>query len=79
MDFLIEDDNRRTDMKAFDIFTLTIKYLKEQIFTRLNRMCDVGTDDIHYVLTVPAIWDVQSKYFMKKAAEKVYILTFLSY
>lgn len=38
-------------------------------------------DDIHWVITVPAIWDLRSKEFMRKAAEKVrfnkYIMSFL--
>jgi hypothetical protein len=31
----------------------------------------VTNEDIHWVITVPAIWDLKAKQFMKDAAEKV--------
>lgn len=59
-------------MKAFDIFSFAIKYLKDQaIGSLVKTLKNVETNDIHYVLTVPAIWDDQAKMFMRKAAEKV--------
>lgn len=59
-------------MKALDIFSFAIKYLKDQAIGRLVKtLKNVETNDIHYVLTVPAIWDDQAKIFMRKAAEKV--------
>lgn len=30
-------------------------------------------DDFHWVLTVPAIWDLKAKQFMRDAAEKVHV------
>ncbi|CAC5355530.1 unnamed protein product [Mytilus coruscus] len=58
-------------MKTFDIFSFAIKYLKDQAFGRLVKaLKNVETNDIHYVLTVPAIWDDQAKIFLRKAAEK---------
>lgn len=59
-------------MKAIDIFAFAIKYLKDQAIGKLiTSLKKVETKDIHYVLTVPAIWDDQSKIFMRKAAEQV--------
>lgn len=59
-------------MPAVDIFSHAIKYLKDHL---LNEHEGRGTSikdlDIHWVLTVPAIWDDPAKQFMRKAAEKV--------
>lgn len=71
LDTTIKDQNGM-HMKAFDIFSFAIKYLKDQAIGRLVKtLKNVETNDIHYVLTVPAIWDDQAKIFMRKAAEKV--------
>ncbi|CAG2202055.1 unnamed protein product [Mytilus edulis] len=43
-------------MKAFDIFSFAIKYLKDQaIGSLVKSLKNEETNDIHYVLTVPAI------------------------
>jgi hypothetical protein len=43
-------------MKAFDIFTAAIKYLKEQMLAQLQRSLKGTTiEHVHFVLTVPAI------------------------
>lgn len=70
MDSLIKDESG-FKMKAFDIFTFAIKYLKDQTINKLKRtLTDVDIADIHYVLTVPAIWEDKAKMFMRKSAEK---------
>lgn len=59
-------------MKAVDVFAAVIKFFKESI---LNRLLDghggkaFSDKDIHWVLTVPAIWDLKAKQFMRDAAE----------
>ncbi|CAC5355526.1 unnamed protein product [Mytilus coruscus] len=64
-------DQNGVEMKAIDIFAFAIKYLKDQAIGKLVKsLKNVETKDIHYVLTVPAIWDDQSKIFMRKAAEQ---------
>eukprot|EP00105_Crassostrea_gigas_P014861 XP_011431681.1 PREDICTED: heat shock 70 kDa protein 12A isoform X2 [Crassostrea gigas] len=59
------------EMLAVDVFSHAIKYLKDHL---LKEHKDRGTSikdlDIHWVLTVPAIWDDPAKQFMRKAAEK---------
>ncbi|CAC5408686.1 unnamed protein product [Mytilus coruscus] len=58
-------------MKALDVFCIAIKYLKEQVIRKIQRRCMGATDDdVRFVLTVPSIWSVQAKIFMKAAAEK---------
>ncbi|XP_052798572.1 heat shock 70 kDa protein 12A-like [Mya arenaria] len=65
----IEDEHGKR-MKAIDVFSICIKYLAEE-FTKLgrNRIPDLTEDDVHWVLTVPAIWSDSSKQFMRVAAE----------
>jgi len=73
MDTLIKDVNG-VEMKAFDIFTVAIKYLKEQMLAMLqSRIKGTTIKDVHFVLTVPAIWEDQSKIFMRRAAEQVIV------
>jgi hypothetical protein len=73
MDTTIEDVNG-VEMKAFDIFTAAIKYLKEQMLAQLQRsLMKITMKDVHFVLTVPAIWEDHSKMFMRRAAEEVIV------
>ncbi|CAC5426153.1 unnamed protein product [Mytilus coruscus] len=69
---LIKDQNGE-EMKALDIFAIAIEYLNKQVIGKLNTLerLNVRTQDLHYVITVPAIWDDQEKMFMRKAAEQV--------
>ncbi|XP_056010525.1 uncharacterized protein LOC125681968 isoform X4 [Ostrea edulis] len=57
-------------MKAIDLFSIAIGFLKEEctdLLTKKNMM--VADDEIQWILTVPAIWDEFAKQFMRKAAE----------
>ncbi|XP_071127599.1 heat shock 70 kDa protein 12A-like [Mytilus edulis] len=75
VDTLIKDQNGE-EMKALYIFAHAIQYLKDQLIIKLRKSFkNLDTKDIHYVITVPAIWDDQSKIFMRKAAELVKIKT----
>ena len=59
-------------MNALTVFTMSIKYLKEHLLNTLgNRASGVTDKDVHWVLTVPAIWNDNAKQFMREAAEKV--------
>ncbi|CAC5355529.1 unnamed protein product [Mytilus coruscus] len=70
MDSLIKDESG-FKMKALDIFTFAIKYLKDQTINKLKRtLTDVDIADIHYVLPVPAIWEDKAKMFMRKSTEE---------
>ncbi|XP_063414135.1 heat shock 70 kDa protein 12A-like [Mytilus trossulus] len=58
-------------MKALDVFCISIKYLKEEMIKKLqSRLMGTKEEDVQYVLTVPAIWADQAKFFMRKAAEE---------
>jgi molecular chaperone DnaK (HSP70) len=53
---------------------LSIKYLKDDLIESSGkRLADskIRDSDIHWVLTVPAIWNDAAKQFMREAAEQV--------
>ncbi|XP_076071251.1 heat shock 70 kDa protein 12A-like [Mytilus galloprovincialis] len=72
---IIEDSREAgNSMKAVDVFAAVIKYFKDHL---LRNFKDRNKDkeyfvnnDIHWVITVPAIWDFKAKQFMKSAASK---------
>ena len=70
-------------MKAIDVFTEAIRYIKSHLLGVLNdpdRQKQIKIEketDIHWVLTVPAIWNDLSKKFMREAANKVIPLAHL--
>lgn len=67
-DMMLEDINGKK-MKAIDVFSECIRYLKEHMFqSMVDKIPDIQQTDITYVLTVPAIWDDSAKQFMRKAA-----------
>jgi molecular chaperone DnaK (HSP70) len=68
---MVKDDEGR-EVPALDIFSMVIKYLKKHLLDTLEtRGTGLDNNDIHWVLTVPAIWTEPAKQFMREAAEKV--------
>jgi len=58
-----------------EIFAHGIRYLKNQLKNSLHlRGFEVHDSEIHWVLTVPAIWNDSAKQFMREAAQDVSIL-----
>lgn len=74
-DMQIEDILGKS-MPAIDVFAAAIKYIKSHLMGVLNDKERKGnadtmtTKDIHWILTVPAIWDDLAKTFMRNAAQK---------
>lgn len=66
-------DIRGRKLPAMKVFTSAIEYLKNHLLDHLKeRFIDhFKTDDIYWVLTVPAIWNDKGKLFMRSAAQKV--------
>lgn len=64
-------------MKAVDVFAAVIKYFKDHLLKYFKDRNDdkeyFDNNDIHWVITVPAIWDLKAKQFMKDAADKVLV------
>ncbi|XP_053395912.1 heat shock 70 kDa protein 12B-like [Mercenaria mercenaria] len=63
-------------LPAKRVFSMIIKFLKEDLLTECNRqLADAVTDnDIRWVLTVPAIWNDVAKQFMRESAMTAGIL-----
>jgi hypothetical protein len=59
-------------MDAMKVFTASIKYLKDHLISYCaNQQTGLKEEEIHWVLTVPAIWSDPAKKFMREAAEEV--------
>ncbi|KAH3843669.1 hypothetical protein DPMN_117196 [Dreissena polymorpha] len=77
-DMVIEDILGKK-MEAIEIFSHAIRFIKTEVMNTLTdkkQMADMGDfgisseTDVHWVLTVPAIWNDLSKKFMRDAATK---------
>ena len=56
-------------MSARLVISLAIKYLRQHLLDQfIQRNIGVDHDEIHWVLTVPAIWNDACKQFMRDAA-----------
>ncbi|XP_060567544.1 heat shock 70 kDa protein 12A-like, partial [Ruditapes philippinarum] len=69
---MIEDASGKK-LKAKTVFALSMKYHKDDLIEiSKKRIADDGirNSDIHWVLTVPAIWNDAAKQFMREAAEE---------
>lgn len=63
------EDNLKNKFPAIQVFSFSIKALKDHLETLLeNQGIDVKSDEIKWVLTVPAIWPDSAKQFMREAA-----------
>ena len=63
-------------VKAITVFTHAIRFLKTDLEHLLDsRGTGFMAEDIHWMLTVPAIWEDQAKQFMREAAQRVIIIS----
>ena len=60
-------------LPAMKVFELAIKYLKDDLLAASTYKLSGGLQesDIHWTLTVPAIWSERAKQFMREAAVQV--------
>ena len=70
---LILEDDSGHPMNAMKVFSESIKYFKDH-FVEKNAHFKLEETDVHWVLTVPAIWKDNAKQFMREAAEQVFVL-----
>ncbi|XP_071139076.1 heat shock 70 kDa protein 12A-like [Mytilus edulis] len=68
---MVLEDVRGQPLPAIDVFSLSIKALKDHL-TSTVEIKNIKLDDrkTKWVLTVPAIWTDTAKQFMRKSAEK---------
>lgn len=67
-------DTQNREFSAITVFSLSIKFMKDQIVAVVGSKFHLKEDSIWYVLTVPAIWSDNAKDFMRKAAIRADIL-----
>uniref|UniRef100_A0A8C6UUK4 Heat shock 70 kDa protein 12B n=1 Tax=Neogobius melanostomus TaxID=47308 RepID=A0A8C6UUK4_9GOBI len=75
-DLMIKDVNKKS-MSAMKVFSAALHFLKEDALKTLDKeIQDLDLDllDFTWVLTVPAIWDIPARQFMREAAEQLYII-----
>ncbi|KAH3831105.1 heat shock 70 kDa protein 12A-like [Dreissena polymorpha] len=65
----IQDDKGKA-LPAIDVFGKVIWYLKDHLMKAMKKKNNVENKDIHWIITVPAIWTDSSKQFMREAAYK---------
>lgn len=73
-DHMIPDISGEKELPARDIFSHGIKFLRDHLIkhAKTKGVYDAISDDryVHWVLTVPAIWNDSAKQFMREAAQK---------
>lgn len=67
------------ELPAVNVFACAIKYLKDRLLDDINNMGfgSLESNEIIWVLAVPAVFDDTAKMFMREAAEKVSITKIL--
>jgi len=79
------EDILEKKMKAIDIFTHALAFIKERVLQEVVRdqsydqIQVIEEKDIYWILTVPAIWSDLAKTFMRTAATNVSTCPFFQY
>ncbi|KAK3604536.1 hypothetical protein CHS0354_000358 [Potamilus streckersoni] len=69
-------DETGKKMPALQVFSLSIQCLMSHLMKMLDKQgTGVKKEEIHWVITVPAIWNDSAKQFMRTAAEETGILS----
>lgn len=69
----IEDATGKT-LSAKLVFSMAIKFLHDDVMETIRQGMtgeELTEKDVHWVITVPAIWSDVAKQFMREAAEEV--------
>ncbi|XP_060591180.1 heat shock 70 kDa protein 12A-like [Ruditapes philippinarum] len=69
------EDETGKKLPAMRVFSLSIDFLRKDVLDTLSNHIDgiFIASDIHWVLTVPAIWNDAAKQFMREAAQQAQI------
>ena len=71
---MVLDDENGRQLDAITVFSLAIRCLKDDLISECKQQIvdgNISNNDIHWVITVPAIWNEAAKQFMREAADKV--------
>lgn len=69
-------DHMGKPLAALEVFSKSLEYMKEMVLEKIQEKYEdlvIKEERIHWIVTVPAIWDEFAKQFMREAAEKVNI------
>ncbi|XP_052078814.1 heat shock 70 kDa protein 12A-like [Mytilus californianus] len=71
----VKNVEKRKKMKAVDVFAAVIGYFRDQLLGDIKDTSEKWFTGKHvqWVITVPAIWDLRAKQFMRDAAKKAEI------
>ena len=66
-----------TVFPALTVFSEAIKYLGSHLLEQLNTELgsEIKQEQVKWVLTVPAIWSDQAKFFMREAMYEVFSIS----
>lgn len=73
--FMISDVTGKK-VPAMKVFSISIKYLKDEMIEKMNKQISSGKisiKDIEFILTVPANWGEKARFIMEEAAIEVRI------
>lgn len=82
------EDHLGKPLAALEVFSKSLAYMKEEVLKKLKSTLEekeeyrdilISSENIHWIVTVPAIWDDYAKKFMRDAAEKVNIPSLIYY
>nr|XP_034300349.1 heat shock 70 kDa protein 12A-like isoform X2 [Crassostrea gigas] len=65
-------DIKNKELPAVDVFAAVFQYFRDNLHKKINcrNVEDFTYDNVYWVITVPDIWDLKAKQFMRKATEK---------
>ncbi|KAL3878760.1 hypothetical protein ACJMK2_031091 [Sinanodonta woodiana] len=69
MEFELTDE-KGLKMPAIQVFSMAIRYLKDDLLDNFKSHLDLRENEFHWVLPVPATWSVSAKEFFREAAIK---------
>lgn len=70
------EDHMGKPLAALEVFSKSLEYMKKKVLKKITEECEgleITAERIHWIVTVPAIWDEFAKQFMREAAEKANI------
>lgn len=82
------EDHLGKPLAALEVFSKSLDYMKEEVLKKLKCTVEekeeysdilISAENIHWIVTVPAIWNDFAKKFMREAAEKVNICSLINF
>lgn len=65
------EDIEGKQVPAHTIFAMSINFLKMEILKSLTKHSGYTIEDVHFIITIPAVWTDAAKQFMREAALEV--------